>query len=88
MVVYVDDVEPVLVEQLSADEAHMVRARLEKELATAYNAAHALSLRQELAEVEGQIEWLESEAREAALADAAAERAADLWADYDMGVPA
>lgn len=87
MVIYLDDVDPVYVEQLSADEAHMVRARLEKELATAYNAAHAYSLRRELAEVEGQIEWLESEAREAALADAATEHAADLWADYDMGLP-
>jgi hypothetical protein len=31
---------------------------------------------------------LESEAAEAALEDAAAEHAADLWADYDLGIPA
>ena len=88
MVVYVDDVEPVDVEQLSLDEARMVLARTESELARAYNSAHAASLRQEIGEVEGQIEWLESEAAEVELEDAAAEHAMNLWADYDLGIPA
>ncbi|MDQ1719248.1 MAG: hypothetical protein QOE71_3658 [Pseudonocardiales bacterium] len=88
MVVYVDDVEPVDIEQSGLDEARMVLARAKAELPRAFNAAHAASLRREIAEVEGQIEWLESEAAEAALEDAAAEHAADLWADYDLGIPA
>ncbi|MDP7739201.1 MULTISPECIES: hypothetical protein [Mycobacterium] len=88
MVVYVDDVEPVDVEQLSLDEARMVLARARAELASAFNSAHAGSLRREIAEVEGQIEWLESEAEAAALEDAAAEHASDLWADYDQGISA
>jgi hypothetical protein len=50
-------------------------------LARAYNSAHAASLRQEIAEVEGQMDWLEAEAAEAELEDAAAEHAMNLWAD-------
>jgi hypothetical protein len=76
-----DDVEPVDVEQLSLGEARMVLARAESELARAYNSAHAASLRQEIAEVEGQMDWLEAEAAEAELEDAAAEHAMNLWAD-------
>jgi hypothetical protein len=88
MVVYVDDVDPVDVEQLSLDEAQTVLARVRAELPRAFNSAHAASLRQEMAEVEGQIAWLESEAAAEALEDAAAEHAADLWADYDLGISA
>lgn len=88
MVVYVDDVDPVDVEQLSLDEALTVLARVRAELPRALNSAHAASLRQEMAEVEGQIAWLETEAAEAASEDAAAEHAMNLWADYDRGVPA
>src|SRR6185503_5198365 len=60
----------------------MVLARTESELARAYNSAHAASLRQEIGEVEGQIEWLESEAAEVELEDAAAEHAMNLWAEH------
>lgn len=88
MFVYVDDVEPVDIEQLSLDEARVVLARAEAELPRAFNWAHAQSLRNEITEVQGQIEWLESEAREAALEDAAVEHANDLWADYDLGISA
>jgi hypothetical protein len=88
MVVYVDDVEPMDVEQLTLDEARMVLARAEAELPKAYNSAHAQSLRNEIVEVEGQIDWLESEAREAALEDFAVEHAIDLRADRDRGIPA
>lgn len=49
---------------------------------------HAATLRMEIAEVEGQIEWLEAEAAAEALADAAVEHAADVWADYDLGISA
>ena len=83
MVVYVDDADPVDVEQLTLDEARMVLGRAEAELPRAYNSAHAQSLRREIAEVADQIEWLESEAREAALEDAAVEHAIDLRADRD-----
>lgn len=87
MVVYVDDVDPVDVEQLSLDEARIVLERDEVELPTAYNSAHAASLRHEIAEVAGQIEWLESEARADAVEDAAVDHAVDLWADRDLGIP-
>lgn len=86
MVVYVDDVELIDVEQLRLGEARMVLARMVVELAGAYNSAHARYLRQQIADVEGQIEWLESQAAEVALEDAAVEHARDLWADYDLGV--
>jgi hypothetical protein len=85
MVVYVDDVEPVDVEQLGLDEARLVLARTKAELAGAFNSAHAASLRQEIAEIEGQIEWLDSEARADAVEDAAVDHAVDLWADRDLG---
>ncbi|MCB1287760.1 MAG: hypothetical protein KDB47_08715 [Mycobacterium sp.] len=88
MVVYVDDVEPVDVELLSLDEARMVLARTQAELPIAFNSAHAATLRMEIAEVEDQIAWLESEAAAEALEDAAVEHASDLWADYDLGIPA
>ncbi|MDZ4233556.1 MAG: hypothetical protein U1C73_07305 [Dietzia sp.] len=87
MVVYVDDVEPVDVELLSL-EARMVLARTQAELPIAFNSAHAATLRMEIAEVEDQIAWLESEAAAEALEDAAVEHASDLWADYDLGIPA
>ncbi|AGB27354.1 hypothetical protein Mycsm_07260 (plasmid) [Mycobacterium sp. JS623] len=77
VVVYVEDADPVDVE-----------LRLKGELVAAYNAAHAEWVRRAIAEVEGQIAWLESEAAEVALAEAAAEHADDLWADYDLGIPA
>lgn len=86
MVVYVDDDEPVAVEQLSLDEAQMMLSRSEADLVRAYNWAHAQCLRQQIAELRGQIEWLESKAVEAALEDAAVEHASDLWADYDRGI--
>lgn len=88
MVVHVDDVEPVDVELLSLDEARMVLARTQAELPIAFNSAHAATLRMEIAEVEDQIAWLESEAAAEALEDAAVEHARDLWADYDLGIPA
>ena len=91
MVVYdddVDDVEPVDVELLSLDEARRVLARAQGELPRAYNSVHAATLRMEIAEVEGQIEWLEAEAAAEALEDAAVEHAADVWADYDLGISA
>lgn len=77
MVVYVDDVEPVDVELLSLDEARMVLARTQTELPIAFNSAHATTLRMEIAEVEDQIAWLESESAAEALEDAAVEHASD-----------
>lgn len=88
MVVYVEDVDPVDVEQLSLDEARIVLARAEAELPRAYNSAHAASLRSEIAEVAEQIEWLESEARAEAVEDAAVEHSIDLWVDRDLGISA
>lgn len=88
MVVYVEDVDPVEVEQLTLDEARVVLARAQAELPRAYNSAHAQTLRCEIAEVEDQIEWLESEAAEQALEDAAVDHAVDLWADRDLGMSA
>jgi hypothetical protein len=44
---YVDDVDPIDVEQLTLDGARMVLARAEAELARAYSSAHATSLRRE-----------------------------------------
>jgi hypothetical protein len=88
MVVYVEDVDPVDVELLSAEEAQMVLTRLKGELATAYNSVHRESVRQVIVEVEDQIAWLESEAAAVALEEAAAEHVADVRADYDLGVPA
>ncbi|WP_235683238.1 hypothetical protein [Mycolicibacterium fluoranthenivorans] len=88
MVVYVDDVDPVDVEQLSLDEARIVLAREEAELAKAYNSAHAASLRREIAEVAEQIERLESEDRADAVEDAAVDHAIDLWADRHLDIPA
>jgi hypothetical protein len=88
MVVYVEDVDPVNVEQLSLDEARIVLARAEAELPRAYNSAHAASLRREIAEVAEQIEWLESEARAEAVEDVAVEHSIDLWVDRDLGISA
>lgn len=88
MVVYVDDIDPVNVEQLSLDEARIVLARAEAELPKAYNSVHAASLRREIAEVAEQIEWLEAEARAGVVEDAAVEHAIDLWADRHLGIPA
>jgi hypothetical protein len=86
MVVYVDDAEPVFVEQLTLDEARTVLARSRAELPNAFNSAHAAALRSEISEVEGQIAWLEAQEDEAALQEAAVEHACDLWADRDLGV--
>ncbi|WP_083298146.1 hypothetical protein [Mycolicibacterium grossiae] len=86
MVVYVEDVDPVEVEQLTLDEARVVLARAQAELPRAYNSAHAQTLRCEIAEVADQIEWLEAEAQEQALGDAAVENAMELWADYGQGI--
>jgi hypothetical protein len=88
MVVYVYDVDPVDVEQLSFDEARIVLARAEAALPRAYNSAHAASLRREIAEVAEQIEWLQSEARAEVVEDAAVDHAIDMWADRDLGIPA
>jgi hypothetical protein len=88
MVVYVDDEQPVFVEQLTLEEARTVLARSKADLRRAFNWAHAASLRMEIAEVEDQIGWLESEQREALLQEAAVQHASDLWADRDFGVPA
>lgn len=86
MVVYVEDVDPVEVEQLTLDEARVVLARAQAELPRAYNSAHAQTLRCEIAEVKYQIAWLEAEAQEQTLGDAAVENAMELWADYDQGI--
>jgi hypothetical protein len=51
MVVYIDDVDPVAVEQLTLDEARMVLVRAEAELPGVCNSAHVQSLRREIAEV-------------------------------------
>jgi hypothetical protein len=88
MVVYVDDVDPADVEQLSLDEARIVLARAEAELPKAYNPAHTASLRREIAEVADQIEWLQSEGRSEVVEDAAVDHAIDVWADRDLGIPA
>lgn len=84
MFVYIDDDEAVFVEQLTFDEARLVLARTRSELATAYNAAHAASLRMETAEVEDQLAWLETEQHEASLQDASVEHTSDLWADRQL----
>ena len=88
MVVYVEDAEPVSVEDLTLDEARAVLARDEADLPMAFNSAHAACLRSEIGELEGQIEWLEAEQRDEAAQAAAAEHAYDLWADHDLGIPA
>lgn len=89
MIVYVvEGAEPVDVELLTADEAHRVLTRLRGELVMAYNSVHAGSVRQLIAEVEGQVEWLDAEAAQVALEEAAVEHCADVWADYDQGVQA
>lgn len=87
MFVYLDDGDPVDVEQLTLDEARMVLCRAEAELPRAYNWAHAASLRREIAEVADQIEWLESKAQDAALEEAAIEHDIELWADRGLGIP-
>lgn len=73
MVVYIDDAEPVFVEQLTLDEAQAVLAHTRAELSRAFNEAHAAALRAEIAEVEEQIDWLEAQAHEAAQQEAALE---------------
>lgn len=88
MVVYVDDELPVFVEQLTFAEAQTVLARARAELPNAFNSAHAAYLRTEIAEVEDQIAWLESEQAAAALQEAAVEHVSELWADRDLGIPA
>jgi hypothetical protein len=49
---------------------------------------HAQTSRCEIVEVEDQIVWLDSEAEEQALEDAAVEYAMDLWVDHELGIPA
>lgn len=88
MVVYIDDEVPVDVEQLTLGEARLVLERTQGELPGAFNSAHAVYLRQEIAELEDQIAWLEAEEAEQAAADAAVEHTMDVWSDYDLGIPA
>jgi hypothetical protein len=84
--VYIDDEQPVVVEQLTLDEARMVLARTEAELSVAFNAAHATSLRMTIAEVADQIAWLESVERAEGLQDAAVGHACDVWADRGLNI--
>ena len=88
MFVYIDDERPVFVEQLTLDEARMVRARSTAELPKAFNAAHAACLRMQIAELEDQIAWLVSEQGEALLGEAAVEHVSDVWADRHRGIRA
>ena len=88
MVVYVEDVDPVSVEDLTLDEARAVLARAEAELPMAYQLGAHREPAAARSELEGQIEWLEAEQRDEAAQDAAAEHAYDLWADHDLGIPA
>ncbi|ORX19446.1 hypothetical protein [Mycobacterium xenopi] len=60
MFVYIDDDEPVFVEQLTLAEARTVLARSKAELTQAFNAAHTASLWMEISELEEQIAWLEA----------------------------
>lgn len=82
--IYLEDNDPVQVEQLTLDEAREVLARARGELHRAYNSAHSQAVLAEIAELEGQIEWLESEAEALRLEDAAVEHAMDLWADRGL----
>lgn len=86
MVVFVDDDELIDVEQLTLDEARLVLARAEAELLFAYNAGHAQSLRSEIAALADQVQWLETEARQVAVEDAAVEHDIDLWEDRGLVV--
>ena len=86
MVVYLEDNDPVQVEQLTLDEARVVLARARRELPRVYNSAHSRAVLAEIAEVEDQIECLEAEAEALRLEDAAVERDMDLWADRDLGL--
>jgi len=88
MMVYVDDDEPIFVEQLSLDQAMAVVARARSALPWAVNSAHAAALRSEIVEVEDQIDWLEGQESASAARERAAERAYDLWVDHGLGVPA
>ena len=61
MMVYIDDDEPMFVEQLGLDDARAVLSRTRASLPWAFNSAHAVALRAEIAAVEDQIDWLETQ---------------------------
>ncbi len=86
MMVYVDDDEPVFVEQLSLEDAMAVVERARSALPWAFNSAHAAALRSEIAEVEDQIDWLAGQECAVAARERAAEMAYDLWVDHVRGV--
>lgn len=88
MMVYIDDDEPMFVEQLGLDDAKAVLSRTRASLPWAFNSAHAVALRAEIAAVEDQIDWLETQECESVTRERAAEMAYDLWVDHDLGVPA
>ena len=63
MVVYVEDAEPVSVEDLSLDEARVVLARDEADLPMAFNSAHAACLRRRSASLRARSNgWRQSSA--------------------------
>ncbi|MCH9731937.1 MAG: hypothetical protein K0U84_20060 [Actinomycetia bacterium] len=88
MLVFVDDEQPVDVEQLTLDEARVVLARAQEQLPRAFNSAHVAHLHHEIEEVSEQIEWLEDQERQHAGQEAASEHRAEMWADYAAGLPA
>ena len=75
------------VEQLTLDEAQRVLAETQAELRRAFNSAHATMLRQVIAEVEDQIEWLQAQQHAEAMAEAAAEHTYDVFTDQQTRVP-
>src|SRR5437764_8479331 len=50
MMVYIDDDEPMFVEQLGLDDARAVLSRTRASLPWAFNSAHAVALRDEIAD--------------------------------------
>ena len=87
MLVYLDDDQPIDVEQLTLNQAQRVLADTEAELRRAFNSAHATMLGQVITEVEDQIQWLQAQQHAQAQADAATQHAHHVFTDQQMGIP-
>ncbi|GAB4980921.1 hypothetical protein MAHJHV61_00380 [Mycobacterium avium subsp. hominissuis] len=85
MFFYIEDDVPVFVEDLTLEQARYLLARTEGELPLAYNWAHRQALKLDVYELQGQIEWLESERAAQVTVEAAEDHAHDLYVDYVIG---
>lgn len=86
MFVYLDNGDLIFIEQLTLEQALLLRARTEAWLPWAYNTAHAAFLSQQLRLLKEQIEWLQAQVTAQAQADLADQMNQDRFDDYPLGL--